>query len=342
MSFNHSSGLPSGNGRRIVLCDSELSYIKRLEEYLAGCGNIPCSTAVYSSREKLLALCDPETVLLLVIAQSQYDSSVPEAGFSSVLILNEQESYMEEENIGKYQPVENIAESIRARCLSDESLTAGRLRHGGPMRRIGVYSPLTRCLQTSFSLCLGQILAKEAPTLYLNFEAYSGFDIMLEQSYRASVSDLLYYNACAKEKMASQISLMTEKIGGLDYLPPMDSFLQLQAIREEEWLSLLDTIEQVTEYGNLVMDLTEHTQGLFTILKGCDVVYTIDREDGFSRAKMLRYEQLLRQENCEEILVRTRRLRMPVFHTLPQRLDLLTKSDLADYVHRMLAGERMA
>lgn len=333
---------PAAGAGRIVLCDSELSYIKRLEEYLAGCGSIPCGTAVYSSKEKLLTLCDPQTVLLLVIAQSQYDASVAEAGFSPILVLNEQESYMEEENIGKYQPVENIARSIRARCLSEDSFASGKLRHGGPMRRIGVYSPLTRCLQTSFSLCLGQILAKEAPTLYLNFEAYSGLESMLEQTYKASVSDLLYYNSCAKEKMASQITLMTEKIGELDYLPPIDSFLQMQAIREEEWLSLFDTIEQVTEYGNLVMDLTEHTQGLFTILKGCDVVFTIDRDDGFSKAKMLRYEQILRKENCGEILVRTRKLRMPVFHTLPQRLDLLTKSDLADYVRHMLAQERTA
>ena len=40
---------------------------------------------------------------------------------------------------------------------------------------IGVFSPLGRCLKTSFALALGQILAKERAVLYLNLESYSGF-----------------------------------------------------------------------------------------------------------------------------------------------------------------------
>ena len=325
----------ASDGRRIVLCDSERSFADRLSEHLLSSHALPCGTAVYSSREKLLAHCRPEETALLVIAQSQYDGTIPRAGFSRILILNEEEQYMEEDNISKYQAAENIAEAIRSRCASQEAVLAGTLRHSGPMKRIGVYSPLSRCLQTTFSICLGQILAQRAPALYLNFEAWSGLDRLLERTFRASVGDLLYYNACAREKAAAQISLMTEQIGGLHFLPPMDSFLQMRAVRGSEWIALFDTIEQVTEYAYLILDLTEHTDGLFEILRSCDVVYTIDREDGFSRAKMYRYEQMLREMNCEDILIRTRKFRMPVFRTLPSGLEMLSRGELAACVREV-------
>ncbi|MBQ3393332.1 MAG: hypothetical protein IJG52_07985 [Lachnospiraceae bacterium] len=332
---------PAGSTGRIALCDSETGYMHRLADYLMETEAVPCGISLYSSGASLLEHCRPGDLSLLVIAQSQYTGAVREAGFSSVLILNEEECYMEEDSISKYQAVENIAAGIRERCAADTHFSPGSMRHGAPMRRIGVYSPLTRCLQTTFSLCLGQILAREARTLYLNFEAWSGLGVLLEKNYRASVSDLLYYNECAREKMAAQISLMTEKIGALHYIPPMESFLQMRSIRQQEWLSLLDTIEQVTEYRYLILDLTEHTDGLFDILKGCDVVYTIEREDGFSKAKMLRYEEMLREMHCEEILLRMKKFRMPVFRTLPPRLDMLTRGELAAFVEKLAAEEKL-
>ena len=38
---------------------------------------------------------------------------------------------------------------------------------------LGVYSPLGRCLQTSFAWTLAQILSEERAVLYLNMEEYS-------------------------------------------------------------------------------------------------------------------------------------------------------------------------
>ena len=37
-----------------------------------------------------------------------------------------------------------------------------------------LYSPVHRCLQSSFALTLGQLLSEKHPTLYLNFEHYIG------------------------------------------------------------------------------------------------------------------------------------------------------------------------
>ena len=73
------SGPSPDENRRIVLCDGELAYAERLSEHLLRSRTLPWGTAVYSSREKLLARCDPGETALLVIAQSQYDRSLEQA-----------------------------------------------------------------------------------------------------------------------------------------------------------------------------------------------------------------------------------------------------------------------
>ena len=226
------------NARRICICDSEVSYGEHLMEYLRSRGNLPYEIYLYTGREMFMARENPGTTKLLVIAESQFSDALENAGFTDVLLLNESSTYMEKpENMSKYQSVEHICAKIQQLCMSsEEEALPQSVRHGSPMKLIGIYTPVTRCLQTTFSICMGQLLARKAPTVYLNFEAYSGMEIMLDRSFRGSVSDLLYYNDCAREKLAGQLRYMTESIGGLDFLPPIESFIQLRAIRSEQWL----------------------------------------------------------------------------------------------------------
>ena len=326
--------------RRICICDSEVSYGEHLMEYLRHEGRLSREIYLYTGRESLLSREDPETTRLLVIAESQYSEEIERAGFSDILLLNESSTYMEKpENMSKYQSVENICERIREMCMTQEEDLSGNVRHGKPMKLIGIYSPVTRCLQTTFALCMGQLLAAGAPALYLNFEAYSGFETMLSRSFRGSVSDLLYFNDCAREKLSGQLQYMTEKIGELDFLPPMESFMLLRSIRAEQWLELLRTIEKVTDYEYCILDLSEQVDGVFEVLRQCDYVFTVTREDGFARAKMTQYEALLKSTQYEDIFMKTRRCRLPVFRELPGNIMMLTHGELAACVKGILEEE---
>ena len=251
----------------IVICDGERSYALRLMEYLKS--RIPVyDISAFFSAEKLLASVEPARVALLVIAENAYGSQVREAGFPRIMILNESGVCTErpEKSVSKYQPVEQICEILLHIC-QEEGRKAGTpappsIRHCGPMRMIGVYSPLGRVLQTTVSFGIGE----------LNF---SGLDILLNRHFRGSVSDLLYFNECAKEKLAGQLALMVEDIGGLSILPPMHSFMELQSIRADQWQALFRSIEQVTDYEWLILDLSESTAGLLDILRSCSEVITL-------------------------------------------------------------------
>lgn len=325
---------------RICICDSEVSYGEHLVEYLRQEGRLARDIYLYTSREMFLEKETPLTTRLLVIAQSQYSEEIGRAGFDEVLVLNESGTYMEKpENMSKYQSVEHICDRIRELCAAQEEALPGGVRHGKPMKLIGIYSPVTRCLQTTFALCMGQLLSEKASALYLNFEAFSGLESMLDRSFRGTVSDLLYFNDCAREKLSGQLQYMTEKIGNLDFLPPMESYILLRAVRAEQWLNLLQTIEKVTDYEYCILDLSEHMDGVLEVLRQCDYVFTITREDGFAAAKMAQYEALLKSTQYEDIFMKTRRCRLPVFRELPGNLSTLTHGELASSVGGILREE---
>ena len=334
-------GRPEKPEKIIAICDSDLSYAGRLVEYLRQEAAFPCEIRQYTGADKLLEDPESRSAALIVIAQSQYTEAVAQAQFENLLLLNESDEWLEEpENISKYQSITNIVLRIRAKCAVGDEPVVASMRHGSPMIRIGVYTPVTRCLQTMFTMTLGQILARRHRVLYMNFEAFSGLEKMLAREFRGNVSDLIYYNECAREKLAGQLELMTEEVGGLHFLPPMKSFIELQSIRKDQWSSLLRTIEKVTEYEYLLMDLTEHTDGLFDLLMTCDRVYTIVRDDSFSRARYFQYEDLLRRMNYEDVRMRTEHWKFPVFRELPSGLEDLTRGELAAYIRsQLLSGE---
>ena len=89
------------------------------------------------------------------------------------------------------------------------------------MEIIGVYSPLGRCLKTSFALALGQILAKDKAVLYLNLEEYSGFEELLGKKFPTNLSDLFYYVRQGNENLIHRMNGMIQTVNNLDFIPPV-------------------------------------------------------------------------------------------------------------------------
>lgn len=200
------------------------------------------------------------------------------------------------------------------------------------MKIIGNYSPIGRCMQTTFALSMGQILSKKHKTLYLNFESYSGFGYLLNREFASDLTDVLYYFNCEKEKLPYRLEGMIQTINGLDYIPPVLSYRDLAETEGREWIELFREIEKTSKYEYLILDLSDQMKGLFDVLRECFRVFTIVKEDGYAEAKLRQYEEVMKMMNYEDIAVKTKRWSLPEFCRLPPGLGQLTHGEMAAYV----------
>ena len=324
----------------LAICDYEKKYVYKLAEYLSGKKHFPFRVMAFDNIEKLGVFLKENPVEILLLGETMEEKSLVETKSGQTFYLSEEnrESGKEHPFIYKYQSGTAIMKKIIELYAEGEGERKVQREEKGkrPMEIIGVYSPIGRCLQTSFSLILGQILAKEKRCLYLNFEAYSGFSRLLEKEFHHDFMDLMYFLREGSGKFVYKLASMVDSIGSLDFIPPAVSFLDILEMEGEKWQLLLDELERSTDYEVVILDLSDHVRGLFEILERCDRIYTITKPDGMALAKIDQYEKLLTYMKKDALLKKTITCKIPVFKQVPYKMIYLSHSQLADYVKDIL------
>ncbi|MDE5718727.1 MAG: hypothetical protein K2I53_14145 [Lachnospiraceae bacterium] len=325
----------------MAICDTEEGYAFRMAEYLLEKVKLPYTLHLFTAVEELEKFAGREEIEILLIAESAWrllkEAYIREQ-VTQLFILQESGGAVQEDMrcISKYQSPELVVQAM-LNVLADGggwkdcpevTDTAAKM--------IGIYSPVKRCLQTSFALSLGQLLAKEHKTMYLNFEMYSGLGELLRREYQTDMLDVMYYFQSAREKLALRLPTIIQNAGGLDYIPPMQYSLGIKEVPGEQWLALCRDIAAIGEYEYMILDLDDGIDGLFDLLKSCQKIYTITREDPFAQAKLRQYERMLQQGELGEISEKTVKCRFPIFQELPDSLDMMTHGELAGYVKSII------
>lgn len=325
----------------MAICDTEEAYAFRLAEYLLEKGKLPYVLYLFTEVEKLQNLAQQEEIAILLIAENAWKLIKEEyvrQKVQQLFVLQESDEQDKEDlcYISKYQSPDQILQRI---FLSVEDL-ADWTKQGDTAtweaKLIGMYSPIKRCLQTSFALTLGQMLAKKHKVLYLNFEYYSGLGQLLRREFAADMTDVVYYFQCAKEKLAMRLPSILQNINGLDYIPPIQSPLALKEVNGRQWVELCREIAEMGQYEYIILDLDDGINGLFDLLEQCSKIYTITKEDSFAEAKINQYEQALKLNELEEIAEKTVKCKFPLFQKLPADLELMTHGELAEYVRSII------
>jgi hypothetical protein len=257
-----------------------------------------------------------------------------------VIVLNES-GVMRWEGVSyvnKYQEAEEVLKQLLGIYMEISDVQLPVFRTNRKTIFIGNYSPVHRCMQTSFAITMSLMLAESHPTLYLNFEHYAGIAELLPDMQTLDMADLLYFLNAQKDKFRLRMQTILKHKGRLAYIPPMKSGQNLLGVTAEEWLGLLQKIEELEEYEYVVLDLGESMQGLFEILRMCTQVYTLTREDRIARSKLLQYEHVLALYEYGDVLGKTKRLSLSHIQKLPEELEQLTKGDMADLVKGILAS----
>lgn len=319
----------------LAIGDTQRDYACHLMDYLSRKELFPFEVQIFTKKEMLKEFTDNTPVPILLIAQNFYETGMEKWTSGAFILLQEEETAPEGLTcIPKYQPAEKIIHFLMEYALPD----LGGIPvwpDGSKTQFLGIYTPVGRCLQTSFSFVLGQLLARKYRTLYLNFECFSGLSQMLGKDFLSDFSDLFHYLSGTKEQFLYRLETMTEQVNGLCVLPPFYSGRDMSLIEREEWMELFEKLRG-SSYDFIILDLSAHVQGLFDILRQCSRIYTITREDGFALAKMEQYENALEQMEYQDVLKRTRKCSLPIFKRLPPGLYQMTVGELAEYTEALV------
>ena len=326
------------NYRTIAVCDLDSNYALNLsgalDQALYGQFNITTFTSS-SALCEYVAAHDVDTA---IISESAYDSDLMQALPVTLILLRENPDFVEEKAIliNRFQSREDLMESV-LKVLPDSvhDSSVQRLR-SCPWKVIGIYSPIRRCLQTTFAMSLGQLLGAEHKCLYMNFENFSGLSGWLNSEFKSDVTDLLYYFDCEQDKLSLRIPLLVHRVGDLDVLPPAEAYYDTYDRNGQRWVELMKAMELATDYEYLILDLTDSMSGVLEVMEYCDRIYTLVRDDSISAAKLAQYERWMVEHSRADIVGKTLKFRLPEFSDIPSRPDMLTHSELGGYVKAVI------
>lgn len=317
-----------------AICDANEKYALKLSNIFMERINEPYKIMTFTGAKRLIEFSKANKIEVILITESSFAEEINDIDKSKLIILTENSAFTNPGSvlIDRFQPKEEILKAVIEE-LSEYgdsfSPINASIKH---WKIIGVYSPIKRCLQTSFAITLGQMLGRKNKVLYMNFENYSGLSGLLKQEFDENVVDLLYFFDCAKERLSRRLPAIVKHIGDMDILPPAQSYLDTYDRNGMKWVELLEAVEEVSDYDYLILDLTDSMPGLIEVMSICERIYTMTRNDVISRAKLEQYEKWMTDHAQAGIISKTLKLNIPQIIDLPQDPLLLTHSELAGYV----------
>ena len=242
-----------------AVCDLEVDYALNFMEYLNQKRNIPFEIQAFTTVDSLTAYGEKVHIELLLISGKAMCQRVRELDIGKIIILSEGVHPPELDqypSVYKYQSSANVIREVMA-CYGEEKAVEPTVY---PVLKkctqvLGVYSPLGRCLKTSFALTLGQVLAREKAVLYLNLEEYSGFGRLMGKEYDHNLSDLLYYVRQGSQNLIHRMNGMIQTVNNLDYIPPVQTPADIRGTAWEDWEQLIREIVRDSSYEILILDI---------------------------------------------------------------------------------------
>ena len=326
-----------------AVCDLEADYARNFMDYLNQKKNIPFEIQAFTTVESLVAYGKENHIELLLISGKAMCREIQELEIGKIVVLSEGVHAPELDlypAVYKYQSSSDVIREVMA-CYGEEKAL---LPVQFPILKktteiLGVYSPLGRCLKTSFALTLGQILARNKAVLYLNMEEYSGFENLFGKTFAHNLSDLLYFVRQENQNLVMKMNSMIQTVNNLDFVPPVQAPYDIRSTSWLEWERLLQEIVRHSAYEVIVLDIGNGIDEVFQMLDMCKSIYMPVLSDKISVSKIAQFENMLRIWDYPQVLTKTVKLNLP-FHigTTGEEayVEKLVWSELGDYVKNLL------
>lgn len=327
----------------LALCDTEELYVKQLVQYICARQAIPLRVQAFTSAEALKSFAKLHEIELLLISAEAMEPELNSLPIKKIILLSDGgpvELSSDYPAVYKYQSGQSLVREVMeyySAAFLPESFTVTR----GAASMIGIYSPVKRCLKTSFALALGQVYAGRGRVLYINLEDFSGFRNLLKKEYPVDISDLLYFFREEKEGMLKRLEESVEQLGSLSYIPPAICPADMKSVLPQEWKEWFLLLLAKGPYQIILVDLGEGIQGGEDILSMCSKVYMPVKSDSISQAKIAEYEKYLNISGWEGLMRKMEKIKLPFSRAYRGEafLEGGQHEELVEFARELVSGE---
>ena len=334
----------------LAICDLEVAYASHFMEHMNNRRRLPFSVQAFSSLEEVEKSVKNQPIEILLISESALDGREEEVGnwpIQQVIVLAEgmtARKSLQYPEVSKYQSSDSVIREVMAvyAAESKEKNPVSVIKK--EMIVIGVYSPVGRCLKSTFAMTLGRLLAKEKSVLYVNMESCAGFEELFSKSYDRTLSDVLYHLHEKSPNLIHQISAAVCNMDNLDYIPPVPFPQDLTFVSSQDWDRLIDVIRKESVYEVLILDIGDSIQDVCAVLGMCDRIFMPIKTDFVSESKIFQFERLMEICSYKEVIEKVQKIKLP-FCNFPMNrtsyLEQILWSEFGDYVRKLIRKEQL-
>ncbi|MBR2527277.1 MAG: hypothetical protein IKE58_02235 [Blautia sp.] len=317
-----------------AVCDPEPEYAGNLLNFLNRTHRLPFSVQVFTSLDHLILYAKENPIELLLISSKLLDARLRQLQIGKIVVLSEgtvEEEWQESTSVYKYQSGTAVLQETLAAYSENRDETPRVLPVGKKKQtRYGIYSPIGRCLKTSFALAIGQEKARSGGTLYINLEGNSGLGKLMGRSFVHTLSDVLYFARQQDPNLIHRINGIIQTVNHLDFIPPVNLSSDIFQAGWKDWEYLIRVLSSQSSYETLVLDIGNDTENAIELMKACDYVFMPILNDTISLAKLSQFESMLHIWEEENLMNRITKV------CLPQQMVILPADT---YVERLLYSE---
>lgn len=307
--------------RKICFFEPDEALAGKLIDYWLGHGLAGYSICYYSDAEKWLSDYLSISADLWILDRS-LRSVILQMPSGRVLWWTDRAD--DADAVFKYRSAAVILHTIQGYCGVEEAVSGAEV--------ISLYSPIKRCLQTTFGITLSHLLSRKRRILYLNLEGYSGLERTFSVSYSKDISDFIYYVNQTSENIPLLIQKFVYRQGEVDIIPPVLNPFNLQDITEEMWLQVLNILRNSGLYDYIIVDVSDFIHGTFSILRESQVIFSLTKADARATAKWQQYCSILEESGYGDILEKTRQPEVPHISVVSVKPEACMQGPMAEVV----------
>ena len=280
------------NKNVLIICDKDKNYCKRLDSFIRDNLSIPFDIFEITDEKRLSGFINENKNTLLLISETLFKSENVN-GFKHILVLKESSKALAETDtpyglsdadvryMDKYQKSENITDNILSMCLEIPEIIVREHREESRKNTkiIGFYTPVSGCGQTREAISFTRGISENESALFISTDCFCTNDLIRNENYQENILDLLYFAECAEDKFSIYLERIVRHDKELDFIPASSNACQSRLITSKEYENLFKKIESTGRYSCLVIDITEGVRELFELLRICDEVYMLSKDD---------------------------------------------------------------